>query len=1844
MTLGLRELTSRDLAAELEGAIVPVLTAQLNARSAGHCMRVSDLDVDLMVGICAKLQSTCQGARAAILVNGKPSGVPTELAITSTKLVELRNPKSDGTQRPPLLVFIPSGLRAAAEDSFGVATFEELQLGNVYPQLRNELFRAVPTAVRGALVEGIGRLTSSAQPWPFADDASIVRYLLTGKNNGCDSEAYGAALYELGLVPDFELLNDAARAPSRIVRNRECVTKRTWSGRSDRGRVLELGLSNRGFRTLLGNFIAEAGVEDPRAWTRKIVLDRSNWPLAFNRWEFEDGGTEPDSVCVHDVTTDLPVLEDKNAGDRLDQLVGQQILPLGPEGLKKFSTTFQVDPLPSRVQGLAKFTAQVISKEHGPVGLVRAKKVWQSNSSQANIAFSKLSKIEWEEGWHFVRLIPQTEDGDLIPIVDQEGNPLPWSADDSAAVRRPNESDLFYVLPANDVEVEPAQRAIPNDPSVAHALLRLQFTALGDERDPAAVRVQSVEWAQRRAGGRPVGLDQIEARFPRDGAIHVPVSRQLKLIEQKILGDAAGPLSWRLPISLGQAGTSTGEVVGWPSGPEAAEFLAARQKYFQSIQAGESRLVTQGADLHAVRELIIDYARKYLQLIQNVSRRAQSADTAEVQRCLAELRRILSVDTVNLVITDHREHRREAALVGPTHPLRALWLATWAELGAAWLKRCVAAPKEFVAPTREAILRQLAPVAFPPVLPTDAGSVLTAVDSLNAFWTLYAPPTEEDPRGLLSEVCTSFGLPEPPLGGTIIDGAYLASRLRRYLLQHPYVRTLIINAFNAGRGTVLAEMLLALQRIPEFSALRYDIRLFVPDPEAVGVGEALAALLSAAGSISAKEADAFATPSASHLYPKLRLAIRPAQEFRSQPDAHAAHLSMLFDIFPAGNVAVARPDSQEACSPIYGLVQDFHVEYREDDTTVAWHRQPRHGPAVPLDDAEEFSDLLASLSAELSSAAATVATGQTGLGLRPVITLALDAEQRALLHQIHEVSDWVLTVDRNMGIEFFDHGSKVGRPDYLIDHSPEGFGIGGHRLVITSRSVAELEAMLRPVLQSYNLDAEGRHAVAILEQLRSLSGRLALKLISSSSQRAEALGLALSRMYLEHQGVFENQIVLPLDAHIDLYRVMKGFADDAADEVSFRRTDLALFDLNSAQRLVTCRLVEVKCYNQVGDVAAYNQLKSSIAEQIQQSEEVLAHHFDPNRTPVDRPDRLMKTRQLVTLLEFYLDRAKRYGVISPECADEARFFLRTMELGYRLVFTRSALIFDFSRTGTEAPDYENGIEFHRVGIDLIKQLVNAAAPDGTSESGSSLGDRPVTPPDGGKPSGHGAERVQLRRERAASVPTLVSAAFLGTKRDRSVSWEKLNARRALGDDEPLPRPEAVQPQAAVVEDAEAAVVEPTSVVSPALQPSLIEDAEIVPSGGGKRETDSPSPAAVEEPHYDVMLGVTSATPQYGILGELAGRKVGLDLNQTHTISLFGVQGGGKSYTLGMIAEMASLRIPHVNQLPSPLATVIFHYSPTMDYRPEFTSMVRPNADLKQLATLRETYGAAPQALTDVVLLVPEDKLAERRAEYPGIAVHPLKFATSELKASHWRFLMGAVGNQATYIRQLNRVIKTLRNELTLDGLRQGIDAAGLPDHLKDLARMRLDLAAEYVNDDTQLSNLIRPGRLLIVDLRDEFIEKDEALGLFVVMLQLFAEAKHNGEGFNKLVVFDEAHKYIESPDLVAGLVEVVREMRHKGTTVMVASQDPPSVPISLIELSSQIILHKFNSPAWLKHIQKANSALGALTPEKLSHLKPGEAFIWSSKATDEAFSTGAIKVKLRPRVTEHGGTTKTAVE
>ncbi len=237
--------------------------------------------------------------------------------------------------------------------------------------------------------------------------------------------------------------------------------------------------------------------------------------------------------------------------------------------------------------------------------------------------------------------------------------------------------------------------------------------------------------------------------------------------------------------------------------------------------------------------------------------------------------------------------------------------------------------------------------------------------------------------------------------------------------------------------------------------------------------------------------------------------------------------------------------------------------------------------------------------------------------------------------------------------------------------------------------------------------------------------------------------------------------------------------------------------------------------------------------------------------------------------------------------------------------------------------------------------------------------------------------------------------------------------------------------------------------------------------------------------------------------------------------------------------------------------------------------------------------------------------------------------------------MGVGGNQM-YMKQINMIMRQLRGEMTLETLQTEIEASDLSDQQKTIANIRLRFAAQFIDDNRHLAEILKPGRLIIVDLRDEFIDKDEALGLFVVMLNIFANAGHD-EGYNKLIVFDEAHKYMDNPDLTSHIVDVIRQMRHQGVSVLIASQDPPSLPNAIIELSSLVVLHRFNSPQWLRHIQKSITALSDLTPQQMAALIPGEAYIWSTKSTERIFTQKAVKIRFRPRLSQHGGSTKTAI-
>ncbi|NQU66030.1 MAG: ATP-binding protein [SAR324 cluster bacterium] len=1745
------ELSQKNINDAMTALLCPKICDIIQERASGHCMRITDLADEIMTSVCKETRRLIPEDNVFVLSHHQDKDKPH--LITSTKLVELRNPQADGELRSPLLIFIPTSLRTSAEDSFSVATFEELAFTDIYQELIEEILLRIPVSLVGA-VKDILSITSESK-WMFSDEVNQVKFLLTAIENGVDGETIGASLYELALIPDFTLFQDPARLTGRIHRNIESVRILTNSHKSIRGRVAEVGLKDKKLAMNLSAFFEQNEVHEPESWTRRIALEKNWWDISFDKWSFiEEIALDKISLTIK--STDLPVISaDEKSGD-LEGLVGQQLLV--PNDRKKMNVVFEVNPHPKKINGLDHFSVQIMSQVGGPVGKSKKVKAWTPKRAHCTVNISKLNKIEFEEGWHYIRVLPWTAEGDPVPMSD---------AEDASDSFRPFESEPFYVLPGGSLEEDPPQRAIPFEKSLEHAGIKLQLTALGDDRDPGDIAVTSVNWAERTKTNRTVKQELLIVKFGREGALKVPVSSTLKVIEQRILSRPKHPSGWRMQINLDTPELPSEIGLQLPDSTEMQSFLFAREVLFQAIRQEELELISQGFSFYHHKDLCLNYAEAYFHLIQSTVHKAENSSGKNLQSALKALKKILSVDSVHVVLTDYRGKRREALIVAPTHPLRILWLLGWSTLAQEWINQIKNGDKAFLSAIRAFLTGDLQAANFPVGVPVEDGRIFMAVDNINPFWCVCAPTTEVNTRGLMADLCSALGLPEPATVGTDINGAVLAEKIERYLTQHPYVKELSVNVFNPGSGNVIADALVSLQEKSDFKNLRYDLRLFSSNSESPTLGNALEELLRPGSLGKYESSDAFSVSTGNHLFSKLNLAKHDHSVFHANSHQFAAHLSILLDVFPAEELSVC--PAKLSSGSLYGLIQDFDECFIDEKSGTYWQKSPRLSVNSKTETNATYR-LLTRLANKISTAISAVATSSPNFNSVPMITLGLNAKERELIYQIHQISDWVFTIDRNMGIEFFDHGGLKDRPDYLIDFVPGTSSHTTHNLIISSRSTDELEAMLRPVLEIYGLSANQGQIVTILSHLRSLSGQLALKLISAETQQKEALGLALARLYLEYQGALVNQIIAPLDAHTNLYK--SASVDEFDDSINLQRTDLALFDLNLDSRTIICNLVEVKCYSDVGDFSAFNQLKERISAQINQSERILQRHFDPALKEKDRPDRPLKSRELSSLLTFYLERAIRYAIFDTEAAKEARLFIETIERGYSLQFRRSAIIFDFEKTGTDSPDHEVGIEYHRIGKDLVQNLLDNCH-GAVSQDSHDLEDE---------------KSLTLSELLIPNVPRLESAAFLAPLRERTTTFDMA----LIHDDIDTPNkttntvqqdlPEPVQPiiDEKPHEKSEEKLVEPVpGSIDPIIPSTGTSNSDPVePIGETKGKIDKKNSVK-----YDIMLGVNSESPQYGILGEVSGRTVALDLNHTHTISLFGVQGGGKSYTLGSAIEMATMPIENINVLPSPLSTVIFHYSPTQDYAPEFTSMNSENTVDNEINILRERYNAEPEALKDILILTPSDKVEERRKEYPDIEVKPIAFSADELKASHWKFLMGAVGNQSMYIKQVNQIMRGLRNHLTLDAIRDGIDESDLSDNLKGQAQTRLRFASEYIDDSQKLQDLIRPGRLIIVDLRDEYIEKDEALGLFVVMLQIFSEATYNGIAFNKLVVFDEAHKYIKNDDLVSGLIEVVREMRHKGTSIMVASQDPPSVPESLIELSSQIIMHKFNSPSWLKH-------------------------------------------------------------
>lgn len=1830
----------------LSEQLAPRLKGVLESAGPGHRLRVTTLPEPVMERLAAVLDDPRWLVR---VLNEEPSR-PFEA--TAATIIRLRD-----HAQVPVLVFFPPGPRTASEDSLDIATFTELSLASMAQSLSAVLLERLTEPLRGEVREVLkylGELRDIRHP------NEQVNYLLSVLKNGGTREAAGGALYHFGLVPDFKLFTRGpASTLNWVSRNRQKCDKLSDVNQPLQKRLRALGLKPGTLEQALFLFFRLRHTEEPRVWGRQIACDPASRPLSFDHWEFSDAENDGELRLILD-PLNLP-------RQTADEVSGADRMPvLNVTGNDPLKVAFRSIPSPTQVPSWTHWRVQILA-----LGDDGATLAWESNGFpkpsggrlakvRRSIKMNDLAALD--EGTYFLRVDAYDAAGALLTT------PLRVDPRDERS-RAENESEPFLVV-RDAVVIEDVDVRATFVPSLLAAWLRGAVKALdGTTREPVPSRDLTGAWNQ------PIGASvKGEVRFDieADGfhGYAVVVPGLLRKVQVEFLSNPRALGVYQLALGLARKPGDVelvckeqADLVGL-SCLEA--FLLAREEVFRRIRdqhlppgaTPEERVtrfgVVEVVDLVPHADSIRDYATAFTRLVGQ----AMDLETADRSRVL---RGVAWLDAVEIRWNGQPGDPGRGILLAPTHPLRLLWhlqhTLECTRTVEAWYARTSQVPdwRGFVEQLRDELL----PLNLPMALFDRRGRAYTEALPITPYWAFYLPDRDHegqhvDVSAARDQALAVMGVRARSVAVTTVNPDDIATHLYEFVLQHPYVEQLRLNVFNPGNGDLVADILRAVEsrrqqnRSP--SSLRYAVHLFAPQGQLDTVGEGVEVLLDPERHVG--EDDEFTLYSGNHLHPKLLVARNDVADFVADHTRFPAHLSIFIEQFTAQG-RVGSLHQYRRASFVKGLVQEPETVPLDGARPSArqatgWSKGVR---PVARAGADQVESLLADALSATHRLQAAIALGQAVDGeIGPILALQLDVQSQALLRQVHDVSDRVITIDRHLGVDFFDTPSAGEEAGYLLDFTPEFLQEDRQRIVLTTRNTQEIEGILAPMLKGYGIDLDHGDEVMVLEALRSLSGRLALRLEGSPTRAKEVVGLLFARWLMEEIGALENRIVIPLDAH-------RSWFQGPGPE---RRADLLLVGFTASCK-VRMDIIEVKLRDEL-PAASRGALYREMRDQTDTTESRLRALFDPDLYVMPRADLALRAKELAGVLSFYIRRAVRYGLLAPAEGDTALALAESLDDGYRLDIQRMGMVFERLGSGHHIDEDEPGFTVHRFGANKARTLFHIAM--GRFSERASVRTDPGSVP-----------RSQTERGLVALVETPVEATLLETLRSSLV----VPARPRGAYDQALPSDTArfvVKDTAAelhrtsggteglpsAIPSPTAPPTQPTEVPSqsdPSKSPGTVMEGtkailaatgatvsqEIVgaPEKTVGEDQDVPIGQPPTVPVPDVLLGSTSLTPQYGILGRSGSQSVAIDLNGCNTISLFGVQGFGKSYTLGVIAEMASAQNPGINMLPSPLATVIFHFHKSDAYEPEYVTAVEPNCKTSEVERLHREYGAQPKGLKDVVLLTPEAKVEVRQREYPNIIVEPIKFSSAELGAESWKFLLGAFGNDALYIRQLVAIMRRHRDGLTLDTFRREIEDADLPKAAQRLAEDRLSLAEPYIDDSRRLGELLRPGRTVIVDLRDEWVEKDEALGLFVVMLRIFAATRFEGREFNKLVVFDEAHKYISESDLISQVVETIREMRHQATSVIIASQDPLSVPRAIIELTSVLILHRMTSPQWLKHLRSAIVSLNDVQDAAVTSLQPGEALVWSQRSTDNRFVLRPQKLTVRPRFTQHGGGTKTAV-
>ena len=259
----------------------------------------------------------------------------------------------------------------------------------------------------------------------------------------------------------------------------------------------------------------------------------------------------------------------------------------------------------------------------------------------------------------------------------------------------------------------------------------------------------------------------------------------------------------------------------------------------------------------------------------------------------------------------------------------------------------------------------------------------------------------------------------------------------------------------------------------------------------------------------------------------------------------------------------------------------------------------------------------------------------------PVLVTEVSADQEEILEGLHKLCDWVVSVDRHAGVEYFDSPRDLPRPyeAYLIDCVPERDDLGFLQLITSTSSLDEIKGLLEDALGEMGLSASPVNCRLLLDALKSLSGRLALRLSNAGTTVAEMVALALFQNQCARAGAVDSAwlrlsegFFVPID---DVPELLQS-ASETLDE-SDARADL-LYVTAGRKGGLRFAFVEVK-FRRYLKTARGADVLEAIERQLTTSEARWERLYGEDTSGLEKT--IMRAR-LARILRFYLKKARRH--------------------------------------------------------------------------------------------------------------------------------------------------------------------------------------------------------------------------------------------------------------------------------------------------------------------------------------------------------------------------------------------------------------------------------------------------------------------------------------------------------------------------------------------------------------------------------------------------------------------------